>query len=142
MTASLTLSFPPNGANTWREPVATATALPATAQLGESRVAQDTGILYTWPGGSWIAAAGGAGGIVFQTIDSSGGPQGITTMSPSSLHGSLQLIKKTSTDTNTVTLTPPSGTIGDGTQGATFVFNEPGRTVGLTSDGVNTYVVT
>ena len=140
-TPTVTVSYPYNGAVTWREAVSTATALPTTAMLGEARVAQDTGIIYTWPSGAWVAAAGGAGGIVFQTVDTSGGAVGLTPVGPGALHGSIQYFKKVSSDTNAVTLTPSSGTIGDGTQAASFSFTEPGRTVGVTSDGVNTYVV-
>lgn len=62
MTASQTLHFPPSGAESWREPVSTATALPATGQLGEGRIAQDTGLIYGWDGSAWVTPSGGGGG--------------------------------------------------------------------------------
>lgn len=61
MTASTSLAFPPNGAQSWREPVSTATALPVTGQLGEGRIAQDTGLIYGWDGTAWVTPSGGGG---------------------------------------------------------------------------------
>jgi hypothetical protein len=57
------VDLPSVGSPSWKNPVATAAALPATGnQPGDARVALDTSIIYVWSGSAWVAAGGGGGG--------------------------------------------------------------------------------
>lgn len=92
--ATVYVELPPEGAASWREPVSTATALPATASLGDARVAQDTSIIYVWTGSAWQAAGGGGGG-------------GITSINADTTAAQLIVAATTGTD---VTVTTAAGT--------------------------------
>lgn len=91
-----------------------------------------------FPGQSTSSGSGSGSTVTLTLVDSSGGAQGVTSTAPASLSSNVQFIKKTSSDSNNVTITPPSGLI-DGA--ATYVFSTPYQCVGITSDGTDTYVV-
>lgn len=55
------INIPGSGSGSWKGSVATSADLPTTGNLpGDARTAQDTGIVYVWDGGAWIAQSGGA----------------------------------------------------------------------------------
>ncbi len=59
------IDIPSAGSPSWKAPVSTAAALPASGNsLGDARVTQDTSIIYVWSGSAWVAAGGGSGGGV------------------------------------------------------------------------------
>lgn len=47
-----------SGAGSWKPPVSTSSALPATGNTGDCRAAKDTGVVYCWQGSSWAAPSG------------------------------------------------------------------------------------
>jgi hypothetical protein len=77
----------------------------------------------------------------FTQADTTGGNV-IFNLDPAVLTGLTFVIKKTSADVNTVTLTPTSGTIQElGAAAANFVFNSQGQSVTVFCDGINFFVI-
>lgn len=57
--ASNFISIPAYGSPSWKDPVATALALPSDGNSqGDSRVALDTDTIYIWTGSAWVANGG------------------------------------------------------------------------------------
>ncbi len=57
--SSGSINIPAFGAAAWKEPVATAAALPLAAnRLGDTRITLDSSSIYTWSGSAWVFAGG------------------------------------------------------------------------------------
>jgi hypothetical protein len=55
MASSTYLDLPAQANPTWKAPVSTVTALPATGNTaGDGRVTLDTNLIYIWSGSAWV----------------------------------------------------------------------------------------
>lgn len=75
MSFSGYVDLPAFGAASWKDPVATAAALPADNNLpGDTRVTLDTDSVYVWSGIAWQVIGSGSSGITQLTGDVTAGP--------------------------------------------------------------------
>src|SRR4051812_28278317 len=62
--ASTYIGLPAYGSPSWKDPVLTAVALPATGNItGDARVTNDTQVIYIWSGSSWVSSGSGTGTV-------------------------------------------------------------------------------
>jgi len=94
----------------WKPPVANLAALPATGNtIGDTRIALDTMVHYTWDGDSWeTAASGGGAGNSFETISTPAGTSPVADSATDTLtlacSGGLTCTGDSSTDTLTLAM--------------------------------------
>lgn len=70
MADNIIRPIPYVGFGSWQQPVATATDLPPFGNdVGDIRVAQDTGDIYEWNGTAWVLVAGPSGAIGIISIN-------------------------------------------------------------------------
>ena len=108
------IGIPGGGAASWKATVQTAALLPANGnQQGDARIAQDTGVIYVYVGGGWVAATSGGGGsgtvISVGLVDNTGLFN--VSGSPVTVAGSLTLASLHTQGANQV-LAAPNGSTG------------------------------
>ena len=110
MATSGYINIPEFGSASWRDPVPTATDLPATGNTaGDAVVAQDTAVIYIWNGTTWVAE---------------GGPAGVDSLN--TLTGSLTLVAGSN-----ITITPSGSDI------TIASASGPALTIGTPANGLN-----
>jgi len=93
----------------WKPPVANLAALPATGNtIGDTRVALDTMVHYTWDGDSWETAASGGGAGTVTSVALAVPAEWTVSGSPVTTSGTITIAEATQT-ANTVYAGPASG---------------------------------
>jgi hypothetical protein len=142
------VNIPNSGAPTWKSPVATAAALPATGNTnGDTRVALDTSDIWEWNGTTWVLVAGPSGASPsFGIIQVPSGTNPVAsiptdTLTFTSSNSSITIVGNSGTDTVDLTIASGSGihsinsdvstaqTLVATTTGTDFTISNPGAGV-------------